>query len=121
MTPASYSDDSLQIDVKQISSELRIRPEIYVKIVTNFTLSLNGKMKILSEAIASDDRDQMRMTLHELKGTAGNLRLGNISVAEAAMHDAVKAGANSVLLMQLFQKLQEEVMRLQQCVEKFNL
>ena len=121
MTAASYSDNSLQIDVKQISEELRIRPEIYMKIVTNFAMSLSGKMKIISEAITGDNRDQLRMILHEIRGTAGNLRLRNVSSAETVMHDAVKAGANAVILMQLFQKLEEEVLRLQQCVEKLNI
>ena len=120
MTPASYSDNSLQLDVRQISAELRIRPEIYLKIVTNFALSLSGKMKILSEAITSDQRDQLRMTLHEIRGTAGNLRLRDISAAEVVIHDAAKAGANAILLMQFFQKLEEEVVRLQKCVEKLN-
>ena len=121
MTAASYSDNSLQIDVKQISEELRIRPEIYMKIVTNFAVSLSGKMKMISESITGDNRDQLRMILHEIRGTAGNLRLRNVSSAEAVMHDAVKAGANAVILMQLFQKLEEEVLRLQQCVEKLNI
>lgn len=117
MTSTPHSGEPLHIDVQQISSELRIRPAIYVKIVNNFALSLDGKIKILSEAIAGNNRDQMRMVLHEIKGTAGNLRLRSISNVEAAMHDAVKAGANAATLMQLFQKLEEESINLQKYVQ----
>lgn len=103
----------VNIDVKQVSEELRIRPEIYLKITMSFVNSLSGKLKILSDAMSSNDRDQMRMTLHEIKGTAGNLRLKNISAVEALMHDAVKAGESQARLSQHFESLRQESEKLQ--------
>ncbi len=103
----------INIDVKQVSEELKIRPEIYIKIATSFINSLSGKLNILSDAIATNDRDQMRMTLHEIKGTAGNLRLRNLTAVESAMHDSVKAGEPQTRLMQQFEALRRESEKLQ--------
>lgn len=109
------SDDNtpVSLDVKQISEELRIRPEIYVKITSSFVNSLSGKLKILSDAMATNDRDQMRMTLHEIKGTAGNLRLRTLSAVEAQMHEAVKAGEPQNRLTKYFEDLRRESEKLQ--------
>lgn len=107
------SDNPINIDIKQVSDELRIRPEIYVKITASFVSSLSGKLKILSDAMSSNDRDQMRMTLHEIKGTAGNLRLRNLSAVESMMHEAVKAGEPQTRLTQYFEALRRESERLQ--------
>ena len=103
----------LSIDVKQVSEELRIRPEIYLKIASSFVNSLSGKLKILSDAISANDRDQMRMTLHEIKGTAGNLRLRNLTAVEALMHEAVKSGESQSRLSQYFEALRSESEKLQ--------
>lgn len=108
-------DDISQVslDVKQISEELKIRPEIYVKITSSFVNSLSGKLKILSDAMSTNDRDQMRMTLHEIKGTAGNLRLRSLSAVEAIMHEAVKSGEPQTRLTQYFEALRRESEKLQ--------
>ncbi len=103
----------INIDVKQVSEELKIRPEIYLKITASFVNSLSGKLKILSDALSTNDRDQMRMTLHEIKGTAGNLRLRNLTAVESVMHDAVKAGEPQTRLMQQFEALRRESEKLQ--------
>lgn len=105
--------DPIHLDVQQISDELRIRPEIYLKIAVSFVNSLDGKMKTLSEALFDNNRDQMRMILHEIKGTAGNLRLKNISAVEAAMHEAVKAGEPQARLSQHFEALRAEALKTQ--------
>ena len=107
------SQAPINIDVKQVSEELRIRPEIYLKITNSFVNSLSGKLKVLSDAMSADDRDQMRMTLHEIKGTAGNLRLKNISAVESVMHEAVRAGEPQARLSKYFEDLREESERLQ--------
>jgi HPt (histidine-containing phosphotransfer) domain-containing protein len=103
----------INIDVKQVSEELKIRPEIYLKITASFVNSLSGKLKILSDALSTNDRDQMRMTLHEIKGTAGNLRLRNLTAVESVMHDAVKAGEPQTRLTQYFEALRRESEKLQ--------
>lgn len=110
----NFNDDSINIDIKQVSEELRIRPEIYLKIAMSFVNSLSGKLKILSDAMSSNDRDQMRMTLHEIKGTAGNLRLRSLSAVESVMHEAVKAGEPQSRLSQYFEALRRESEKLQQ-------
>ncbi len=107
------SSTPISIDVKQVSEELRIRPEMYVKIASSFVNSLSGKLKILSDAMSIDDRDQMRMTLHEIKGTAGNLRLRNLSAVESVMHEALKAGESQSRLTQYFEALRRESEKLQ--------
>lgn len=109
---------SISIDIKQVSEELRIRPEIYLKITMSFVNSLSGKLKILSDAMSSNDRDQMRMTLHEIKGTAGNLRLRNLSAVESVMHDAIKAGEPQSRLTPYFEALRRESEKLQQYMTK---
>ncbi|MCB9771746.1 MAG: Hpt domain-containing protein [Candidatus Omnitrophica bacterium] len=108
------TNEGINIDVKQVSEELRIRPEIYLKITNSFVNSLSGKLKILSDAMSTDDRDQMRMTLHEIKGTAGNLRLRTLAAVESVMHDAVKAGEPQSRLSQYFEALRRESEKLQQ-------
>lgn len=106
----------INIDVKKVSEELKIRPEIYLKIMISFVQSLTGKLNILNDALSTNDRDQMRMTLHEIKGTAGNLRLKSLSAVETIMHDAVKAGEPQARLSQHFEALRKETERLQQYV-----
>ncbi len=106
-------NDQLFIDVAGISQELRIRPQIYVKLLKSFTNSLIGKLKLLNEAMTVNDRDQMRMILHEIKGTAGNLRLYNISGPEAVLHAAVKAGESQKILASHLEILRLESEKLQ--------
>jgi len=104
------------IDAERASKELRIRPHIYIKLVKSFTLSLAGKLQRLNEALATDDRDQMRMVLHEIKGTGGNLRLYNILGPESLLHMAVKAGESSKILAAHLEALRHECERLQAAV-----
>lgn len=114
----SPEDAPVHVDVEGVSKELKIRPEIYVKIVKSFAVALSGKMNVLSDALAVNNMDQARMILHEIKGTAGNLRLKNISDAEAVMHIAVKAGENPKTLETYFETLKHETQRLQQLVAR---
>lgn len=110
------NDKPIQIDIKKVSEELRIRPEIYTKIMISFVNSLDGKLNILSEALSANDRDQMRMTLHEIKGTAGNLRLTSLAAVESIMHDGVKMGEPQSKLSQHFEAIRRETERLQKYV-----
>ena len=114
----NYSDEQVLVDVERVSQELRIRPQIYVKLVRSFVDSLAGKMNILDHALTSNDRDQMRMVLHEIKGTAGNLRLYNITGPEAVLHAAVKAGENQKIMAAHLTVLRGETERLQQYVNR---
>jgi HPt (histidine-containing phosphotransfer) domain-containing protein len=109
--------NAYQLDIAAISQELRIRPEIYLKIVTSFAQNLTGKMALLNTAVIANDIQQMRVILHEIKGTAGNLRLKDVMVVEAAMHDAVLKGEPQEKISKLFEALNAEVLRLQEHIK----
>ena len=104
------------LDVEAISKELRIRPEIYLKIVASFTATLGDKMKKLGDAVETNNIEQMRVILHEIKGTAGNLRLRSICAPEDVMHVAVKEGATQEKLRQYFLVLKAESEKVQKHV-----
>ena len=105
------------IDVATVSQELRIRPEIYLKIVLNFAQNLTAKMAALNTAVIANDTQQMRIILHEIKGTAGNLRLKNLIAVEASMHEAVLKGEAKEKISKLVEGLNAEVLRLQEFVK----
>lgn len=101
-----HAETSVTLDVEGISKELRIRPEIYLKIVSSFTATLGDKIAKLGEAVETNNIEQMRVILHEIKGTAGNLRLKTICDPEHVMHVAVKEdGAPQEKLREYFQAL----------------
>ena len=108
----------ITIHYNNISQQLKIRPEILKKLIKSFSLALLDKMKILETALASNDATQMRAVLHEIKGTAGNLRLSTICTAENVMHEAVKGGEKKEKLAEYLKVLQERVAELQQYTAK---
>ena len=114
------NQEKVHLDVENICAQLKIRPEIYVKLATSFVLSLDGKFKKFSDALAENDRETMRMILHEIKGTAGNLRLYNLTGPESVLHVAVKAGENQAVLGQHFKILQAEAEKLQRYIVTLN-
>ena len=120
MTNGDSISGEVNIDVNKVSSELRIRPEVYMRIVSSFTSSLPGKLSRLNEALSVNDRDQMRMILHEIKGTAGNLRLTTISQPQETMHVAVKAGEDQKQLSKYFQDLYSASQKLVEYVAKMS-
>ena len=105
------------IDVATVSQELRIRPEIYLKIVLNFAQNLIAKMAALNIAVIANDTQQMRIILHEIKGTAGNLRLKGLISAEALIHEAALKGEAQEKISKLFEGLNAEVLRLQEFIK----
>lgn len=112
------SNGAIQIDVHQISQELRIRPEVYLRILLSFAASLQTKVNMLDEALAAQDHEAMRKILHEIKGTAGNLRLKNISSAEEVLHYAVKLQEDQEKLKQCAETLRSESQKLYQYVQQ---
>ncbi len=105
--------DRIDLNYEQISQLLKVRPEILKRIILSFATSLTDKMKNLEEALAQSDEARMRAILHEIKGTAGNLRLTTITTAENVMHEAVKAGENPGKLREYFVTLKLRVEELQ--------
>lgn len=104
------------IDIQQVSQELRIRPEIYLKILKSFAESLPGKMSQISNALALNNTDQVRMILHEIKGTSSNLRAQNVLSAETIMHVAVKSNESSQNINKYFENLSKESEKLLQFI-----
>jgi HPt (histidine-containing phosphotransfer) domain-containing protein len=111
-------NETIHIDVNQVSSELRIRPEIYMKILSSFTTTLQERVKLLYEALQKNDHEGMRRILHEIKGTAGNLRLTNISNAQDVLHIAVKAQESYDKLLLYTEGLKVESEKLYQYVQQ---
>ncbi|MFA5087516.1 MAG: Hpt domain-containing protein [Candidatus Omnitrophota bacterium] len=111
-------EETLNIDFLKISQELRVRPEVLKRLIASFASSLAEKMKFLEEAFSQNDTARMRSILHEIKGTAGNLRLTSISAAEHPMHEAVLAGAEKEKIAEHFQILKLRVEELQTYIRK---
>jgi len=108
----------LNIAFESISQQLKVRPEILKKLIKSFSVSLGEKMVNLEQALEKNDALLMRSILHEIKGTAGNLRLETISAAENVMHEAVKAGEAQPKLKEYFDTLKSRVQELQQFMAK---
>jgi len=66
------------INIEAVSQELRIRPEIYKKILTGFCLSLPAKIETLTNAFSSSDFKKIQEVSHEIKGIASNLRVAKL-------------------------------------------
>ncbi|MDP2654270.1 MAG: Hpt domain-containing protein [Candidatus Omnitrophota bacterium] len=110
--------EAFEHDVEKVSQELRIRPEVYCRILSSFSQTLMVRMQSLKEAVAANDAQTMRVILHEIKGTAGNLRLAQISAAEAVMHEAVHAGEDTAKLTGMFDVLNQQALLLQEWVKQ---
>jgi len=114
MSPGA--DEILKIDVQQISGELKIRPEIYIKIVTSFSQTLLDKVRGLEEALAKMDITTMRAILHEIKGTSSNLRLTAVTAASEVMHIEVKGDAHPEKLKTSLTELANQAVKLKATV-----
>jgi len=112
--------NEINIDVTKICEQMKIRPTIYVKLVTSFTESLEHKFNVFQQALEQNNREQMRMIMHEIKGTASNLRLNNIIGPQAVLHTAVKAGEKKEALSRHFEILKDEADRLRAYVVHMN-
>ncbi len=112
------AEQPVSLNFDAISQQLKVRPEILKKLIKSFTLSLTEKMKSLEEALAQNDSTKMRAILHEIKGTAGNLRLESITAPENVMHEAVKAGEDPKKLAEYLNTLKKSVAELQQYITK---
>jgi HPt (histidine-containing phosphotransfer) domain-containing protein len=96
---------SMHLDIEKISQELRIRPQVYVRIAASFAQTLKNKLDELAKAFTDNDTEHMRAILHEIRGTSGNLRIAAVAESEAAMREAVKGGKNREEIQRLFHQL----------------
>jgi len=79
-----------QLDIEKVSQELRVRPEIFKRLVISFSKTIVEKMQTLEQSLNQDDAVKARAILHELKGTSGNLRVQPVYEAVDILHVAVK-------------------------------
>lgn len=111
-------DEPFQLDAERISSELKIRPDIYLRIVKSFSCTLKEKIAALEVALRSMDKETMRRILHEIKGTASNLRLVSINEAENLMHVEIKGMADPVKLAEYLSLLKKETEKFSDYINK---
>ncbi|MFA5262055.1 MAG: Hpt domain-containing protein [Candidatus Omnitrophota bacterium] len=111
-------DEPFQLDAERISSELKIRPDIYLRIVKSFSSTLKEKIAALEVALRSMDKETMRRILHEIKGTASNLRLVSINEAENLMHVEIKGMADPVKLAEYLSLLKKETEKFSDYINK---
>ena len=97
--------NTFSLNIEEISNELRVRPEIYRRLLHSFSKTIIEKMQVLEEALKTDDVMKMRAILHEVKGTSGNLRLKAMSETANTLHVAVKAGEPKEKLEEYFVSL----------------
>jgi len=110
--------EEVKINVEQVSQELKIRPEIYLKIVSSFSETLLQKMRDLSAALQTKNLEEMRRILHEIKGTSGNLRLHNIYAPQETLHLAVKANEDAEQLNNYLEELKAETDKLSEYIKE---
>lgn len=109
--------ESFSLEIEKISAELRVRPDILLKLITSFSNSLPQKIGNLREAVLQNDTMKMRSLLHELRGTSGNLRLQPLAQAVIVMHEAVKAGQPQDKITEYFQAVFEQTELLAQRIK----
>jgi HPt (histidine-containing phosphotransfer) domain-containing protein len=100
--------EHLSYDVEGVSQELHVRPEALVKILKSFAQTLSEKIVQLNELAEKNDQEQLRAILHEVKGTAGNLRLKKICELADRMHQAIKNKESSMAIAMWFQAFKNQ-------------
>ncbi|MDP8263988.1 MAG: Hpt domain-containing protein [Candidatus Aceula lacicola] len=100
--------DEFQYDINKVCEELHVRAEILEKLLKSFTGTLEQKIAQLDVLVPQNDVDKVRAIMHEVKGTAGNLRLGKVYKTADAMHVAVKAGEPQEKVVELFSAFKKE-------------
>lgn len=114
----SFEANNLNLDIEAISQELHVRPEVLKRIITSFSKTLTDKMINLEQALLKSDIVGMRVLLHEIRGTSGNLRLAKIYSAALDFHEAVKADAKREKLNQFFSVLKARSLALSEFINK---
>lgn len=100
--------EQFQYDMAAVSQELHVRPEILVRLLKSFSVTLAQKIAQLDELIPKNDVLQIRAIMHEVKGTSGNLRLKKVYESADVMHVAVKAGDPQEKVLPLFTTFKNE-------------
>lgn len=105
-------------DFKKVSEELCVRPEVLKRLVISFSKTIAEKVKILETARADNDILKMRATLHEIRGTAGNLRLEGILASAKVLHEAIKSGVDDAKIANYFDELKLRAAEFQTYIQK---
>ncbi len=95
-------------DIAKVCEELHVRSEILEKLLKSFSGTLSQKIAQLDELVPLQDIDKIRAIMHEVKGTAGNLRLEKVYRTADTMHVAVKEDQPQEKIVELFNIFKEE-------------
>jgi len=77
-------------DTTRASAELKIKPEIYVRILNNALKQTDGDLENLKQAHAQNNVDQVQAISHRLKGDYANLRIQPLSEVAARLNVLAK-------------------------------
>ncbi len=106
-TAASSSDQDLY-DLTKIARSLALDPEELLVIIDQFYLELNSHFTALEKAKEVGDGKKLKLALHNLKGSCGNLRFTQAYKLLAEMETIAESGAvDDVDLKSLRQVLME--------------
>ena len=69
------------LNIQAIANELRIKPELYIKLLQKSFPILENDTKLLEEAYTQNRLEELINQAHKIKGSAANLRLKDIAKA----------------------------------------
>ncbi len=102
------SENKFDYDIIAISEELRIRPQILHKLLESFSQTLKNKIVELDQVVPKRSIEEIRLIMHEIKGTSGNLRLKAIYRTADMMHMAVKAEEEQAKILSYFDEFKKQ-------------
>ena len=68
-----------EFDIEEVSQDLHVSKDVYLKIVNNFFKIVCGDVKMIQDGIEAQNLQKVYLASHKIKGSAGNLRLDSIA------------------------------------------
>ena len=105
------NDDA--IDIKEVMDRVQDDRELLIELVQIFTDDYVEKKKMIDEAVAKNDFDQVRNIAHGLKGASGNISAKKLRISFADLgqmaksKDLSKAKETLALIDQQFSELKD--------------
>ncbi|MEI6413744.1 MAG: PAS domain S-box protein [Pseudomonadota bacterium] len=81
--------------------------EVYRKFLRKFAADYADSTRIMTQALAGNDRDKATKLAHKLKGAAGSLALSEVVSQASEIHQKLKAGAGVDEALEAFQQVLE--------------
>lgn len=75
------------------------------ELVDMYVDEMPGRIGALEEALASDDRDQLRRAAHQMKGAAGSYGFDGITESAAVLEAAVRDACPPEVIQRRFDEL----------------